>query len=404
MWLLLVSGVQCQELTTTLSNGKEFPLIGMGVGNLQRDRIVDMIEAGAQVGVRLIDTAHASKNEALIKDALAKSKGDFHVVTKVWYTHLGYNRTIISVRESLNELTGGDHQLRSSTNNNIKVHMLLHWPRCRNDISWMDCEGEEEGLPQAVKDAGPPPHLDKDNAYLESWRALEDLYDENPVIESIGLSNFNKDDLEKLIGKSRITPHMLQGNVWTFLFEPYLVKYLNEHEIHFKAYNVMNGILSQGSKAPNAYRALIRVAEELGVTLVQLVLGWLVQLGVSVIPRTSSVDHLRENTQAKKCPTLSPKQAVFVKNTIAALLRGWDLNQPQATFVNGHDQAVHVFWTHMDTGEEVPVKEYLQPGESFDTDTSPGHIFVVYDEFKVKRQEYQISANYQETESIHIEL
>jgi diketogulonate reductase-like aldo/keto reductase len=405
MWLLLVSAIQCQEMTTTLSNGKEFPLLGMGVGNLQHDRIVDMIEAGAQVGVRLVDTAHASHNEALVRDAIAKSNGDFHVVTKVWYTHLGYNRTILSVRESLNELTvGDDNQLQSSNNNNIKVHMLLHWPRCRNDIAWMDCEGEEERLPQAVKDAGPPPHLDKENAYLESWRALEDLYDENPAIESIGVSNFHKDDLEKLMEKSRITPHILQENVWAFLFDPHLMKYLKEHAIHFQAYNTMNGFFSRQSETPNAYRALNHVADALQVTPVQLILAWLVQSGVSVVPRTSNVDHLRENVQAERCRTLPPKQADYVKNAIAALLRGWDLNQPLATFVNGHDQPVHLFWNRPDTGEEVLIWESLQPGQSFDANTFTGHTVVVYDESRVKRQEYRISANYQETETIHIEL
>lgn len=411
LWLLLMAVVvQCQEeLTTTLSNGKEFPLLGMGVGNLQRDRIVDMMDAGAQVGLRLVDTSHASQNEALIKQAIdkqSKTGAVFHVVTKVWYTHLGYERTKLSVRESLNELVGDNsNHLRSSSN--VKIHILLHWPRCRTDISWMDCEGEEERLPQTVKNAGPPPHLDKDHAYLESWRALEDLYEENSVIESIGVSNFNRKDLEKLMEYSRITPHILQGNVWEFSFDPYLVKYCKDHDIHFQAYNVMNGILSQASKAPNAYRSLLHVGQELGnvTTPAQVVLCWLMQQDVSVIPRTSSMDHLRQNAAANTCPTLTDKQRNVVNSAVGALLRGVDLNPPKATFVNSN-QVVHLFWSHHhESGEEeVPVKEHLQPGETFNTDTYPGHVFVAYDESKVNRKEYQISAYYGDSEQFHIEL
>lgn len=403
MWLLLITVVHCQELTTTLSNGKEFPLLGMGVGNLQRDRIVDMIEAGRQVGLRLVDTSHASQNEALVKEAIDKSSNGvvFHVVTKVWYTHLGYERTKLSVRESLKELVG-DYNLRSSPN--IKIHILLHWPRCRNDISWMDCEGEEERLPPAVKNAGPPPHLDKDHAYLESWRALEDLYDENSAIESIGVSNFDINDLEKLMEHSRITPHILQGNVWAFLFDLYLMKYCKDHDIHFQAYNVMNGILSQASKTPNAYRSLRSVGQELGgVTPAQVVLGWLMQKDVSVIPRTSSMEHLRQNSAANTCPMLTDKQRNVVQNAVGALLRSVDLNPPKATFVNSN-QVVHLFWSHSESGEEVPVKEYLQPGESFLTDTHPGHVFVAYDESKVNRKEYQVSAYYGDSVQFRIEL
>merc|ERR1712151_811686 len=159
---------------TYLGNGKSFPLVGMGVGNLQHDLIISQIVngvgggggggfgigggiAGSNSGVdnvefqksssseiiqnnhnhnnnnnsnmnataqkntitkttmmnyRLIDTAHASHNEQLVHDGILqgllkksnativqKSNDIVHVITKVWYTYLGYERTIISVTE-----------------------------------------------------------------------------------------------------------------------------------------------------------------------------------------------------------------------------------------------------------------------------------------------------------------
>lgn len=384
----------------------------MGVGNLQHELIVEMISSGAQDdGIRLVDTARASQNEVLVKQAIesisTKKDNEFHVVTKVWYTHLGYERTKLSVQESLQELNSP----------NIKVHILLHWPKCRNDISWMDCEGEEARLPQYVKDAGPPPHFDQDNAFVESWRALEDVYDQNDRIVSIGVSNFSFEDFAKLQSSSRITPHMLQGNVWTLLFDPHLMKYLHDQNIHFQAYNVLNGIISQSSRAPNAYHSLVLLAEELsrengsgGVVLptpAQVVLAWLIQQDVSVIPRTSNPHHLQENAQTLQVVPrkLTSKQANLVETAVTALLRGVDLKQPTVTFHNRANEVAHVYWIHSTSGEHIPVKQDLQPQESFESQSYPGHAFVAMDESKSRRTaEFRVSAQYGHVQEFHIEL
>ena len=210
---------------TTLSNGVDLPLVGFGVGNLQHDLIAGRIaEALADdKNTILIDTAHASSNEITVRKGIENGlraststhQGPVHVVTKVWYTHLGYERTKLSVKASLEELLVPNENDDVSVD--IRVHILLHWPRCDDSIPWMNCEAEEERLPGSVKKAGPPPHLHKDTAFLESWRGLEDIYtgkvilgEKLPKVESIGISNFNMDDLQALLGISRVTPHILQ--------------------------------------------------------------------------------------------------------------------------------------------------------------------------------------------------
>ena len=204
--------------TTILSNGKKFPQVGLGVGNLQHDLIVDRITEALQADKKtvLFDTAHASKNEELVREGikagLKKStylnkRSIVHVVTKVWYTHLGYERTLLSVKESLQSLK----------QNNVRVHVLIHWPRCNDDIPWMHCEQEENGLPDNVRNAGPAPHLNKDTAFLESWRALEDIYLGKvslgrglPKVESIGVSNFALEDMKALEEKQTVVPQIYQ--------------------------------------------------------------------------------------------------------------------------------------------------------------------------------------------------
>mmetsp|Transcript_15429 Transcript_15429/g.22773 ORF Transcript_15429/g.22773 Transcript_15429/m.22773 type:complete len:436 (-) Transcript_15429:185-1492(-) len=403
---------------TTLGNSHEFPLCGMGVGNLQHELIESQISHGIgdDMKYRLIDTAHASRNEGLIFDGILQGLSSFtsdtdlkiHVITKVWYTHLGYERTQISVRESLQHLDSP----------NIRVHILIHWPRCRDDIQWMKCEEEEDRLPEYIKEAGPPPHLDKDNAFKESWRALEDIFlgkislgENPPLIESIGVSNFDIHDLKELVNNSRITPHILQGNVWSYVFDPFLIDYCRKTDIHFQAYNVINGIHDRHDVSPRAFSLLMLIAEELsstskhGYAPAHVILKWLIQNKVSVIPRTRQLGHLQENSPLTLAtmPDLVPSQEEKVRIAVAALLKGQDLDQPLATFINKKDAGnLHLFWKSHD-GNEIAIRNNLLPGEEFQTITYPGHVFVIYDHTRSQRKELMIGADFGETQQFHID-
>lgn len=417
--LSLIGGSNANQeevLTTTLATGKTFPLVGIGVGNLAHDSIIPMLAyATSSHGYRLVDTAHASRNERLVGEGISrhevKDESDqVHVITKIWYTHLGYNRTKLAVQESLNEILEATKQKKKS-NSNIQVHILLHWPYCMDDIEWMNCEEEEKNLPQSVKDLGPPPHLDKENAWKESWRALEDIYlEQDSPLASIGVSNFEHNLLMELEDKARVFPHILQQNVWVFVFNDFLIDFLHNHHVHIQVYNVMNGILGRGKVAPNAYASLESIAQGLGddtneYSPAQVVLAWLAQKGVSVIPRTSRPDRLVANGPAAiaSVPQLSAKQDDQVRRAVRALLRGQDLNPPKATFTSA-SSVLHLFWLNEDTGEEILVKEELQPEEEFHTLTSTGHKFVAYDETKSRRQEYIVEADYGDHDTFQIEL
>ena len=416
-----------------------FPLCGMGVGNLQHDLIQEEITKAVSdqsMSYRLIDTAHASRNEKLIADGIFRagiltsehdgdSNVEIHVITKIWYTYLGYERTLISVKESLKQLA---LTTNSNKNNNsiIRVHMLLHWPRCREDISWMNRELEESQLPDEVKNAGPPPHLNKDNAYLQSWKALEDIYlgemnifdgddsdlDSSKMIASIGVSNFDLNDLQGLLQEARVAPHVLQGHVWSYVFDPYLINFCNDHNIHFQAYNVMNGIYGNQQNAPNAYDSLRHIANELSVvdkkkenyfTPAQIILKWLIQNNVSTIPRTTTYKHLQENspTAISELPLLNETQQEKVFVAVRALLRGQDLDQPTVSFHNMKDNGnVSLYWKSHN-GELISIKNDMEPGEQFETRTYPGHVFVVLHDDK-QQEEHTVGVFYGEIQQIHI--
>ena len=363
-WLLLAAAHAADELQLdfTLNNGNSFPAVGLGIGNMQRDRIPGVLgKAMLEHGVQLVDTAMASNTDAALRDTRGLS-----VVTKVWYTHLGYGRTKQAVEEMLDGLRGC-----------CDVTMLIHWPRCRDDISWMHCAEEELDLPQRVKDAGPPPAHD---AWKGSWTALEEFYAAGRL-KNIGVSNFELPELNELLSSCKVIPQIYQGNAWQLWFRPEVLERLREKNVLFQAYNVVNGIVTREGAAPRAYRVLADVARAKNADVGTVVLAALKRRGVATIPRASSPQHLAANApQAVASIALDDDEADTVDAAMKALMSGRDLPPEKpvvATFTSSLDAAVRLFWRNPETGEEVLNGE-VSTGDGLRIHTHPGHTFTAY--------------------------
>ena len=404
-----------------LSNKKYLPLVGLGVGNLQHYMVPLMVAGAIQEDkkTRLFDTSHISDNEHLLAEGINQGIErledpnmvlTIHVVTKVWYTYLGYERTKISISETFESLK----EAMDNPRVDLRVHILLHWPRCYDNISWMSCADDEARMPEKIRNAGPPPHEDKNNAWKGSWRALEEAYEAKEYpIESIGVANFHLRDLEELEKMAKFEPHMIQINVWSLLYDPLLVDYCHRHRIHVQVYNVMNGIITDPDKAPNAYHHLQKVASELSedmpeeVSPAQTILAWLMQHGVSIVPRTSRLSRLQENSAmgVAEIPELNDSQVETVAHAVEAFLSGDDLEEDIHVKVTFHatTKDTFLYWNRHDGGE-VKVA-FIKQGESFNETTYPNHSFRLYDaRNKDHFIEYKVGAKFGEHEHVHAEL
>lgn len=404
-----------------LSNEKYLPLIGLGVGNLQHYMVPLMVAGGIQEDkkTRLFDTSHISDNEHLLAEGLNQGverledpnmKVSVHVVTKVWYTYLGYERTKISIRESFESLK----EAMDNPRVDLRVHILLHWPRCYDNISWMSCAEDEAKMPEHIRKAGPPPHEDKTNAWKGSWKAMEEAYKSNEFpVESIGVANFHLRDMEQLEKIAEIEPHVLQINVWSLLYDPLLIDYCHRHRIHVQVYNVMNGILTNPESAPNAFHHLQSIASDLSedmpeeVTPAQTILAWLMQHGVSSVPRTARLSRLRENSAMAlaEIPELNDSQVETVAHVVEAFLSGDDLEEDLHVKVTFHatTKDTFLYWNRHDGGE-IKVA-FIKQGESFLESTYPNHSFRLYDaRNKDHFIEYKVGGKFGEHEHVHAEL
>lgn len=424
-WTVFIVCILCTATAATtstthavLSNHVQLPLVGLGVGYMTTaDVTLQVPKAIDSHGFALLDTTatHNATKRLVVEDhaqvlgtLLQQSHGsnddnDMHVLTKVWYTHLGYARTVLAVQELHQALIKDGDNNNNDHHHHIQMHVLLQWPRCQNDVSWMHCQEDEAALPSKVKTLGPPPHLDE-NAFLDSWHALQDLY-ASGLVASIGVSNFELDDLQLLQQHTHFLPHMIQLNVHSILFDPWLVEYCRQHNIHIQAYNVMNGIVNGRDKAPYAFEALWMVAQEVQphyptkLTPALVLLKWLTQQGISVVPRTTQPARLASQSPhaIATIPQLNAAQVELVEQAARALLEKHDLEQPIARFVNKHatNTSFNLFWKDVKTGKEVPVMRDLEPGAAFDTQTFPGHVFVaVHSTSSGRRREYTVSASY----------
>jgi hypothetical protein len=203
----------------------------------------------------------------------------------------------------------------------VRITMLLHWPKCRDDFEWMECQAEEAALPNDVKLYYPSP-LATPKAYLDSWRALEDLLSQGRL-DAIGISNFEVADLKTLLRTAKIQPHIHQISIWSIYHEPALMSVMRTAtSMVYQAYNVMQ-LFEQGADAPGAYRFMWELGQVNGGHSAHTMgLAWMIQNHISVIPSTRNWDHLNENSVGRllQIPTLNDVDAQLVYDAIGCLM------------------------------------------------------------------------------------
>ncbi|KAH8049724.1 oxidoreductase [Aureococcus anophagefferens] len=293
-----------------LSNGFELPVVGLGVGNLAHRSIPAVVSAGVErFGVRLVDTAMASNNEHLLQETLRRlprPERRVVVVTKVWYTHLGYGRTRLAVEESLKSLGGG-----------VDVVMLLHWPRCRDDIAWMRCAEEEAEAELRYRRAGPAPGADALGRELAGARGVM-----NGVVARAAAPGPPRSST-----RSR-RPAASTPRPWSSKRARLGVATVPARR---------RRATSPRTRRPRSRRAA----------------RWTLRA------RGRRAGHARAPPRREAAGDDRPAGVV-------------------ATFKNAAQGAVRVFWENESTGERVPVTADIAPGTAERLSTHPGHKFVAY--------------------------
>ncbi|KAK7199650.1 prostaglandin f synthase [Novymonas esmeraldas] len=234
----------------TLSNGVKVPQLGIGTWEAKDGtEAVQNVKLAVSAGYRHIDTAHYYKNEASIGQGIRECgvpRSEIFVTTKLWNYDHGYDNALAAFERSRQAL-GVEY---------VDLY-LIHWP-------------------------GP------NRSYIETWRAFEKLYEEKKV-RAIGVSNFEPHHLDDLLANCTVPPMVNQVEMHPHFQQKTLRAYCAEKNIAVTAWRPL------GKGALLEAPPLVEIAQRHGKSAAQVIIRWLIQLGVVVIPKSSKEERIKQN-------------------------------------------------------------------------------------------------------------
>ncbi|WP_224548919.1 aldo/keto reductase [Mesorhizobium sp. CA16] len=233
-----------------LNDGATIPQIGLGVWQVDPEITAKVVRWGIEAGYRLIDTAEGYRNEEGVGEAIRAA---------------GVPRAELFITS---KLRNGAHQrdaaLRAFDDTMQKLGIdqidlfLIHWP------------------------------VPSQNKYVEAWKTLVELR-EAGRIKSVGVSNFNQDHLERIIGETGVTPVVNQIELHPRFQQRDKRDFHARHNIRIESWSPL------GSGRLLADPTLEKIAKKHGKSVAQVIIRWHLQEGLVVIPKSIHRERIAGN-------------------------------------------------------------------------------------------------------------
>ncbi|MGX8008289.1 aldo/keto reductase [Mesorhizobium sp. ORM8.1] len=234
----------------TLNDGATIPQIGLGVWQVDADITAKVVRWGIEAGYRLIDTAEGYRNEEGVGEAIRSA---------------GVPRSGLFITS---KLRNGAHQrdaaLRAFDDTMQKLGIdridlfLIHWP------------------------------VPSQNKYVEAWKALVELQKAGRI-KSVGVSNFNQNHLERIIGETGVTPVVNQIELHPRFQQRDKRDFHKQHNIHIESWSPL------GSGRLLADPTLEKIGKKHGKSVAQVIIRWHLQEGLVVIPKSVHQERIAGN-------------------------------------------------------------------------------------------------------------
>ena len=235
--------------TVSLNNGVEMPVLGFGVYQIPPEETERAVSDAIAAGYRHIDTAAGYGNEEAVGRAIEKSRvprDELFVTTKLWVQDSGEDNTTRAFDTSLRRL-GLDY---------VDLY-LIHQPL---------------------------------GDYYSEWRAMQDLYGQGRA-KAIGVSNFHSDRLVDLMDHNEIPPAVNQIETHPFFQRRAEQDLMRERGVQIESW----GPFAEGRNNLFSDPVLSDIGGAHGKSVAQVVLRWLIQRDVVVIPKSVRPDRMAEN-------------------------------------------------------------------------------------------------------------
>ena len=236
--------------TAKLNNGVEMPILGFGVYQIpDYDECKRAVLDALETGYRLIDTASAYFNEKAVGDAIKESginRKELFITTKLWINNAGYENAKKGFEVSMEKLQLDYLDL-----------YLIHQPF---------------------------------GDYYGSWRAMEELY-ENKKVRAIGVCNFYPDRLMDLAEHNKIKPAINQIETHPFFQREYDNEIMKNYGTQIESW----GPFAEGRGDMFTNPILSEIGKKYNKSTAQVILRWLIQRNVVVIPKSVHKERIIEN-------------------------------------------------------------------------------------------------------------
>ncbi len=238
----------------TLNSNIEMPLLGLGTWQSEAGEEVERaVHAALNLGYRHIDTAMIYNNEESVGKALRENdvpREDVFITTKLWNDDQGYDSALRAFDASMERLGLETLDL-----------YLIHWPQPKKDR-------------------------------LNSWKALERLYEDGRV-RAIGVSNYMTHHLEEVLARANVPPavNQIELHPYNFASRTDTIATCRENDIAITAYSPLARADHMDDPKLN------EIADKHDRTPAQIMLRWLLEKDIIVIPKSVNPGRIEENSQ-----------------------------------------------------------------------------------------------------------
>jgi len=271
----------------SFKNGDKMPAFGLGTWKSEPGEVYNAVKTAIKAGYRHIDCAPVYGNEKEVGKALSEciaegivTRAELWITSKLWNNAHAEESVVPALKQTLSDLQTTYLDL-----------FLIHWPvALKKEVLFPQLSNDMVSLSEIP--------------LTETWKGMEAAMNEG-LTRHIGVSNFGKKNLEKILVAARIKPEVNQVECHPYLQQEDLLAYCKAHDVFLTAYSPLGSFdRPDAIKAKNEPKLLDdgvikEIAKTKNATPAQILISWALQRGTSVIPKSVHAGRIEENLKAE---------------------------------------------------------------------------------------------------------